>query len=70
MSSVKRKVEKIEEEEPECLILTLQHTTGQKELLLIPIGQLDGRILYIEGTPDQLESQGSGPVHGVHSKGY
>jgi len=46
------------EEEPECLILTLPHSTGQKELLLIPIGSIDGCILYLE-SHDLPEPQAS-----------
>jgi len=54
----KRKLEitkKEEPKEPECLILTLDSTTGPKDIILVPIGQYEHRTLYIEGSEQDLQ---------------
>lgn len=59
-----------EPKEPECLILTIDSTTGPKEQLLLPIGQFEHRILYIEGSEQDLqEYQATMQAQGQHSVG-
>lgn len=71
-STNKRKLDyKEEPKEPECLILTLDSTTGPVELLLMPIGQYEHRTLYIEGSEQDLrEYQATMQGQGQHSAGY
>lgn len=73
---IKRKLTEEEPKEPECLILTLDSTTGPKEQLLLPIGQLEHRILYIEASEQDLQeyqatmqAQGQRSVGSLATKG-
>jgi len=60
-----------EEDIPECLILTVDGTTGPKDIILVPIGQYEHRTLYIEGSEQDLqEYQAFMQEQDQHSGGY
>jgi len=52
LEKIPEKIEK--KEEKECLIIPDGMGTGT-DLLLVPIGQLDDRTLYIEGSAQDLQ---------------
>jgi len=54
LEKIPEKIEKKEEKEKECLIIPDGMGTGT-DLLLVPIGQLEGRCLYIEGSTQDLQ---------------
>jgi len=66
LSTYKKKQEekkKINFEEPECLII--EDTNGE-DIILMPIGELEGSILYIERRTNQLDTADSSQEQEQH----